>query len=395
MTAVKFILLEPCNYKDHPAGGQLNFARLLLNLYKEEIATVGYTLDPADPVGTWFEKKENGYSRMHFNLGCIGDAGSKYRIPRRLVFYGLVLKHRKSILKHPCRRLFVQEPAVLMALRKNDWDSICYRFPGVSSALKISRFKWAKYFSWIFDQLSFWATKKADVILASADQEAIDEMVCRGGRHLKDREVVFFPTRVDTSVFSKKPLSDRKNRPVHLVSSGRLHWAKGWDLILRSLALLRNSLDFEYTYVGDGPDREAFLELVKGLGLEGQVKLTGFSSPAEVAGCLKQADLYLMGSIVEGWPTTLVEAYATGLPMVCTHVSGARTIISEGINGYVCEVRDPEIYSQTIMKALALDPEIVLRSADADRYATSHLKADLENIWRFQSRSVGDAFSAQ
>lgn len=272
----------------------------------------------------------------------------------------------------------------MMALRKKDWDSICYRFPGVSSALKISRFKWAKYFSWIFDQLCFRAINKADVILASADQEAIDEMVCRSGRHLKNREVVFFPTRVDTSVFSQKPLSDRKNRPVHLVSSGRLHWAKGWDLILRSLALLKNTLSFEYTYVGDGPDREAFLQLAQELGLEGRVTLTGFSSPAEVAGHLKQADVYLMGSIVEGWPTTLVEAYATGVPMVCTKVSGAKTIIQEGANGFVCMSRDLEEYAQNILNAVALDPTVVLQTVDVAHYATATLKADLEKLWLCQ-----------
>jgi len=382
MQNAEFILVEPCDFESHPAGGQLNFARLLLSLYKGEIATVGYTLDADEPVGKWFEKTENGFSRMHFNLGFIKNSGSRYRIPRRLVFYWLVMKHRESILKHPCRRLFVQEPSVLMALRKKDWDSICYCFPGVSSALKISRFKWAKYFSWIFDQLVFRAMHKASVILAAADREAIDEMVTRSGRYLKDREIIIFPTRVDTCIFRKRQPVPREGRPVYLVSSGRLHWVKGWDLILRSLALLKNSLSFEYTYVGDGPDREAFVALVKELGLEDRVVLTGFSSPAEVAGHLKQADVYLMGSIVEGWPTTLVEAYATGLPMVCTAVSGARTIISEGENGFVCNGREPEIYAQYVLKALAIDPEAVVQAVDVGRYAIETLKEDLERVWR-------------
>jgi glycosyltransferase involved in cell wall biosynthesis len=382
MSEVKFILFEPCNFVDHPVGGQLSFARLVLSLYKDEIATIGYTLDPAEPVGVWFEKSENGYVRQHYNLVCIGDAGGAYKVPRRLVFYRLVMKHRKSILKHPCRRLFVQEPSVLMALRKKDWDSICYCFPGVSSALKISRFKWAKHFSWIFDQLVFRAMHKTKVILAAADQEAIDEMVCRSGRYLKNREIRFFPTRVDMGIFRKRQPVSREGRSVVLVSSGRLHWAKGWDLILNSLALIKAKLDFQYIYIGDGPDREAFLDKVQELGLTDRVSLTGYASPEQVAEHLRSADLYLMGSIVEGWPTTLVEAYATGLPMVCTKVSGAGTIISEGRNGYICDSRDPEMYSAFILKALRLNPDSVLQAVDVGRYAIETLRKDLEKVWR-------------
>jgi len=377
-------LIEPCNFVDHPAGGQLNFARLLLQLYQGEIATVGNTFDPSEPVGRWFEKTGNGYSRMHFNLRCIKGTGVGSKIPGRLISFFLVKKYCKAILQHPCRRLFIQEPAVLMALRRNDWDSICYRFPGVSSALKISRFKWAKPFSQIFDWMFFRATNKADVILASADQEAIDEMVCRSGRYLKNREIVFFPTRVDTSIFSTRHINAQRSRPVELVSSGRLHWAKGWDLILRALAFLQNELDFRYTYIGDGSERDAFLNLAKELGLEGRVQLTGFALPEKVADHLRRADLYLMGSIVEGWPTTLVEAYATGLPMVCTEVSGAKTIIQEGVNGYICVGRDPEEYARNIRKALALDPTIVLRTVDVAPYAANTLKSDLERLWMCQ-----------
>jgi glycosyltransferase involved in cell wall biosynthesis len=382
MDEVEFILIEPCNYSDHPVGGQLNFARQLLDVYGAGIATVGYTLDPAEPIAVWFKKETDGVVRDHFNLACLSNGGGGYRLPRRLLFFFLFKKYRKAIRQHPCRKAFIQEHAILMAIQKKDWDSICYCFPGVSSPLDISRFKWAKLLSRTFDCLLFRSTKKAKVLLAAADQKAIAELKQRAGRVIAEREIISFPTRIDTKVFTLKQNSLRGGRPVQLVSSGRLHWAKGWDLILRSLALLKEQMDFEYTYVGDGPDREAFLQLSRELRLEGRVTLTGFSSPAEVADCLKKADLYLMGSIVEGWPTTLIEAYASGLPMVCTKVSGATTIISEGLNGYICDSRDPEMYAACILKALELNPERVFNSVDASCYATSRLKADLEMVWQ-------------
>lgn len=382
MNPISFILIEPCNFEDHPVGGQLTFARQLLDAYGCRIATVGYTLNPDEPVGVWFNKASGVSVRLHFNLAFILNGGKHYKIPRRLLFFYLIKKHRKALQELPCRRLFIQEHSVLMAIHRLDWESICYCFPGASSPLKISRFQWAKPLSWLFDQLFFRSMNKADVLLAAADERAIDDLKMRAGRFLKGRSVEFFPTRVDTSVFFLRQGLPINGRPIQIVSTGRLHWAKGWELILESLALIKDKLDFQYIYVGDGPDRDAFLASAKKLGVFDRISLAGFLPAAGVAEHLRKADLYLMGSLVEGWPTTLVEAYVSGVPMVSTDVSGASTIISNGINGFVCDVRDPRIYAHYILKALYLPLDRVFESVNSKNYATDRLLIDLEMLWR-------------
>lgn len=378
----KFILLEACNFSSHPVGGQLNYARLLLQLFGNQVATVGYALGSGEPLGVWFEKEEYGFIRMHFNLFRVDDERTKYRVPRRLLAYLNCRKYWKTILSLGCRHLYLQEHVALMAVRRKDWSSICYRFPGVESQLDKARYAWAKPLSRLFDYCFYRATRKADVLLASADANAIEEMRRKSFGFVSEREVVWFPTRVDTKVFYPSAEVRRsQDRPLSFVSSGRLHWVKGWDLVLEALAILKDDLEFTYTYIGDGPDREALLQRAELLGLGERVLVAGFVGSDEMARYLRDADLYLMGSHLEGWPTTLVEAYVSGLPMVCTQVSGASDIIVNGANGFVCESRDPVVYADTIGRALRLERKSVFDVMDLNRYSVDNLIADLARAW--------------
>ena len=382
-TKVKFIIIEVCNYVDHPPGGQLNFARLLLRTYGDKVATVGYPNTSDDPIGKWFEKADaSGAIRDHFNMGPVQTAETKYFFPRRL--RGLIdyIRYSGKIHEHPCKHFFVQEHALMIGLRKSLVSSVCYRFPGVESQLAKSRFKWAIPLTRLFDFIFYRATRKADILLASADEEAVEEMRSKSFGYVDKRDVHFFPTRVDTEVFKKKS-NFKRSGSIRFISCGRLHWVKGWRLILEALASLKHDLDFRYTYVGDGPDREEFLHAVDELGMADRVELTGFLGPGGIAQRLQHSDLYLMGSVMEGWPTTLVEAYVVGLPMVTTSVSGARMIVEEGRNGYVCASRSVDDFLACIRRALELDPQEVANFNQPGQYGLVGLRRDLAKHWRF------------
>jgi glycosyltransferase involved in cell wall biosynthesis len=377
---VRFIVIEPCNFVDEPIGGQLNFARILLDLYRDKIATVGYAHSSDEPIGVWFRKKTNAFDRDHFNLAYIPCRESRYWIPRRLKAFLHYRRHRRAIHEHPCKWFFIQEHAILMGFTRSSADSVCYRFPGVESQLSKSRFKWAIPLKRLFDFFFYRATRKADLLLASADDEAIADMKQNSFGFVRNRVVIQFPTRVDTRIFFRKPTAERYG-PLRFVACGRLHWVKGWDLILDALALLAPELNFTFTYIGDGPDRDAFLTHADQVGLRNRVSLVGFMHPEKIAALLRESDLYLMGSRMEGWPTTLVEAYATGLPIVTTSVSGAREIVSDGINGRICLVREPKYFAGCIREVLALDPTAVLVAADPSRFSVESLRDDLERYW--------------
>ncbi len=113
-----------------------------------------------------------------------------------------------------------------------------------------------------------------------------------------------------------------------LVSAGRLTAQKGQAHLIRAVKKLReDGLDVKLLLLGEGELRPALEKLARGLGLNGDVLLPGFSeNPFPF---LTRADAFVSASLYEGFSNVLVEALACGVPCVSTdHVSGAREILA-------------------------------------------------------------------
>ena len=169
------------------------------------------------------------------------------------------------------------------------------------------------------------------------------------------------PTRVDLNRFYAEPKTEARERlgltrdAVVLVSVGRLCWIKGWDLLLRVVEVLKaRDSKLLLMLVGDGEDRKKITAEVQARGLTDNVRISGFVSPETVRTFLSAADVYLVGSYSEGWSVAMLEALACGKPIVSTPVSGSHDMITEGLNGFVIDERDPSMYAAAVRCALAL-----------------------------------------
>lgn len=374
----EFVLIEACDFTSSPVGGQLNFARNLMKQYGGRIALAGLAENPAEPVGCWFRKTIDGVERDHFNFGFI-NFKSPSRVPRRLIAMLMFLKQARKIARHSCRRVFLQEHGLLMAIDRSHWESICYRFPGVESQLDKSTYAWAKLFSAVFDMALYFSSRKADVLLASADRKAISEVETRFRTYTGGRKFIQFPTRVDTEIFRLRNFR-LSSQSLEIITCSRLHWVKGWDLLLESFALIQ-SKDATLTFIGDGPDRDRFNAKVRELGLEKRITLTGYLPKSEIAKRLACARVFVMTSHMEGWPTALVEASVVGLPMVSTDVSGAQDIIREGANGFICRSRNPFEIAALIETAASLDVPEVMHATAVERFSLASMESDISRFW--------------
>jgi colanic acid/amylovoran biosynthesis glycosyltransferase len=145
---------------------------------------------------------------------------------------------------------------------------------------------------------------------------------------------------IDTSRF--KPRQDRECAgDITIVSVGALMWRKGYLYQLLSLKeLLRNGLIVKLLLVGEGPDREGLLYTANKLGLSESVVFSGNVAEETVAKLLSQSDIYVSTSIAEGLPNSVVEAAASGLPIVAFACEGIREIVANGENGFVVPFGD-------------------------------------------------------
>jgi glycosyltransferase involved in cell wall biosynthesis len=126
-----------------------------------------------------------------------------------------------------------------------------------------------------------------------------------------------------------------------LLSVGRLVPVKDHATLVRGLARLPADLPpWRCWIVGAGPEREALAALVEECGLAGRILLTGHSD--EVPRLLGLGDLFLLTSVNEGFGRVLLEAMATGLPVVATAVGGIPSVLDSGRVGRLVPPRDPE-----------------------------------------------------
>ncbi len=129
-----------------------------------------------------------------------------------------------------------------------------------------------------------------------------------------------------------------RNAQLEIISVGRLHWVKGYEMALMALALFKkNGNDFNYTIIGAGVETEKLVYLIHSLGLKDNVKLVSQKSAVEIREIMERSNLFLQTSWAEGFSNSALEAQALGLPVVVTPVSGMSTIVEHRKTGFVCD----------------------------------------------------------
>ena len=381
-----FLIIEGCNFIDCPIGGQLSFAKQLVDVYGEEVALVGVTDRKDIPIGKWIKLEINEKEMDFFAYQRITCSGKKPLIPARISGFFAIRKYKKQILARN-KNAITQAPELLIAIHNWGWDSLCYEFPGVENPLIMPRFKWGKPFAEIYEKHLFKALQKADVILASAGDTAIQNLEHRSKGLLKFGVTQQFPTRVDTNFFKPKSVNRENDLAIThkdkiIVVCGRINAVKGWDLILKSFKLVREEKkDIQLYFVGDGEDRNKLENEIRAFDLTSVVHITGYQNSNQVFLWLNAADLVLVGSHKEGWSISMLESLACGKPIVSTDVSGAKEMILNGENGYIVNSRKPLEFAKGIMAGLNLRDSMEKSLKIVSKYRLSTLKTDLDSLW--------------
>lgn len=121
---------------------------------------------------------------------------------------------------------------------------------------------------------------------------------------------------------------------------GRLVNSKGLNYLIEAVALLKNSSNVKLLIVGDGSLMEELKQMAKDKGLEESVIFTGLRR--DITDILSSIDIFVLSSIKEGFPNSLLEAMAMGKPIVATAVGGIPEVIDHGTNGLLVKPADVE-----------------------------------------------------
>lgn len=130
-----------------------------------------------------------------------------------------------------------------------------------------------------------------------------------------------------------------------ILSVGEVNKNKNHKVGIEALAKL-NDPDVYYVICGRGPLMDAHKELAKELGVGDRVVLTGYRT--DVADFYKMADVFLFPSFREGLPVSVMEAMASGLPIIATSIRGSSDIVKESINGKLLKPDDVDGFANVI-----------------------------------------------
>jgi glycosyltransferase involved in cell wall biosynthesis len=167
---------------------------------------------------------------------------------------------------------------------------------------------------------------------------------------------------VDTDVFHPAPEArgaPREGRPARLLTVAALATKKGHRYLLEALAALRagnRRHDVTLELVGDGEERGRLEELARHLDLGEAVRFYGEQPKERVAELMREADLFVLPSLYENLPCSLIEATASGLRCVATAVGGVGEIIDNDGAGILCRPGDAQALAGAISSALERIP---------------------------------------
>ena len=164
---------------------------------------------------------------------------------------------------------------------------------------------------------------------------------------------------------ARKKINPKK---LKIVSIGSLTEQKGFDIAIKSIALIKNHIE-KYTIVGEGEQKEKLINLANKLGVRKKILFAGYKN--NIKSYLSKSDLGLIPSRWEGFGLVSIEMLSTGLPLICSNVSGLREIVGGCKSVRLVKVNNSYLLSKKIKSFtnyLALN-HYKQTSIDAARYS--------------------------
>lgn len=161
-------------------------------------------------------------------------------------------------------------------------------------------------------------------------------------------EIPIIPNGVDLKIY-KSSIHD--SVLPRLFSVGRIVHQKGLDLALRALAGLKD-FAWEWRIAGDGPQMELLKSLAHELGIQDRIHFLGWQSREQLIEQYQKSNLFVFPSRHEGMPNAVLEAMASGLPIVASQIAGNEELVLDGETGFLFPSENVEALSLALKKLL-------------------------------------------
>ena len=206
------------------------------------------------------------------------------------------------------------------------------------------------------------------------------ERIALGIWWLPRRHVRFIPNGIDLTRFAPRPAEAKADIPT-IGTVAALRPEKNLARLLRAFAIARRAHPARLVIVGDGPELAALNVLADSLGITEHVSLTGHM--LDVQGAYRRFDIYALSSDTEQMPLSILEAMATGLPIVSTDVGDLKLMLPESSRRFVVGSDDHVLASA--LSELLSDPRLCSSLGAANR---------VQAVAEFDEKKMLDSYAA-
>jgi glycosyltransferase involved in cell wall biosynthesis len=207
------------------------------------------------------------------------------------------------------------------------------------------------------------------------------------------RDIYIIPNGINLDAFKRPPIKSvpnlkSKDYEKVILFIGRLHPVKGVRYLIQAINILsaEGMVGVKLVIVGEGEERRSLEDYVKQLHLKEQVIFVGKIPNKKVPDYMAIADVFVLPSLSEGLPLVILEAMASGLPIIATRIGGLPEIIENGNNGFLVQPKNPKEIAEKL-KLLLYNRELVEKMSQNNKkkamnYSWEKIVYQLEEIYR-------------
>lgn len=222
----------------------------------------------------------------------------------------------------------------IISLRGSDVPGYSDRFPVIYKTIKpLVRLIWKKSSAVIAN-----SSDLRKLALRTNDNQKID-LIYNG---------------IDTENFQPKIESRPIDKFIITTGASRITGRKGIKYLIAAMReIIKDHPKVHLKLMGDGNERESLEKLSKELNLEKHVQFLGRIPREKTAPYYQEASIFVLASFNEGMSNAMLEALASGLPIISTATGGAKELVQSGINGFVVGMKNSEDLAEKISRLIA------------------------------------------
>lgn len=207
-----------------------------------------------------------------------------------------------------------------------------------------------------------------------------------------ERDIFVIPNGVNMDRFSRLSREESRSKlnikgsDIILLFVGGLRSIKGVRYLVESMSIIKQeSGNVRLLIIGDGKERQDLEKLATKLNLNECIHFVRQVPNEVIPEYMISSDLFILPSLSEGFPVTVLEAMAAGLPIVITRVGGMPEIVREGENGFLVEPKNPGHIAEKV-RLLLEDNELRWRISEnnrkkAEQYSWERIARNIQEVY--------------